>query len=293
MTNHHDGWTDVVPPYKRKKRKGADRSQVYRKTHGRCIYCGAHLADGWHVEHVRPIARGGTNRINNLWPSCADCNLAKGDKPFRAWALSCFSRFVLDEASGNNEDNDMNRGSDLIGVREAARIAGKSKSTVRDWIRAGHLTKHREDPANDLSRVLVSRAELLARLEDVDGPRPAPPTAADAVLAAELASARAMVASLEERLRLVGELRDFERAQFKASVESERVSLARSRESFGMARAALECAASSQSTATEAERRRADAERRRADAAEALLRDARQEIKAMRGGLVAPSRGHH
>jgi len=185
----------------------------------------------------------------------------------------------------------MNRSSDLIGVREAARIAGKSKSTVRDWIRAGHLTKHREEPGNDLSRVIVSRAELLTRLEDVyvDSPRPAPPTAADAVLAVELASVRAMVASLEEQLRLVGELRDFERAQFKASVEFERKTSALERESFKEARAAIEGTAATHMRAADAERRRADAERRRADAAEAALRDARDDLEAVRGGLVASS----
>ena len=180
---------------------------------------------------------------------------------------------------------------DLMPVRDAAELAGRSSSTVRDWIRAGHLTKHREEPGNELSRVLVSRAELVARLKDVDGPRPAPPTAGvasrgeapatapAAVLAAELASARAMVAGLEERLRLVGELRESERAGLEAVAESERVALASARDAFEKAREALESAAAAHLGA-------ADAERRRADAAEAALRDARTDLEAVRGELA-------
>lgn len=163
---------------------------------------------------------------------------------------------------------------DLMPVRDAAELAGRSPSTVRDWIRAGHLTKHREEPRNELSRVLVSRAELVARLGDVDGPRPAPPTAA-----AELASARAMVAGLEERLRLVGELRESERARLEAVAESERVALASARDAFEKAREALESAAAAHLGV-------ADAERRRADAAEAALRDARTDLEAVRGELA-------
>ena len=179
---------------------------------------------------------------------------------------------------------------DLMPVRDAAELAGRSSSTVRDWIRAGHLSKHREEPGNELSRVLVSRAELVARLEELDGPRPAPPTtnesrgeapatAPDAGLVAELASARAMVASLEERLRLVGELRESERARLEAVAESERVALASAREAFEKAREALEGAAAAHLGA-------ADAERRRADAAEAALRDARTDLEAVRGELA-------
>jgi len=168
---------------------------------------------------------------------------------------------------------------DLMPVRDAAELAGRSSSTVRDWIRAGHLSKHREEPGNELSRVLVSRAELVARLEELDGPRPAPPTtnesrgeapatAPDAGLVAELASARAMVASLEERLRLVAELREFERASLRTA-----------RDAFEKSREALEGAAAAHLGA-------ADAERRRADAAEAALRDARTDLEAVRGELA-------
>ena len=176
---------------------------------------------------------------------------------------------------------------DLIPVQTAAELAGRSRSTVRDWIRAGYLSKHREDPENERSRVLVSRAELMARLEEVDGPQSAPasppastPTSPAVLdLAAELANTRALVAGLEERLRLVGELRESERARLEATVEAERASLTSAREAFERSREALESAAAAHLGA-------ADAERRRADAAEAALRDARADLEAVRGELA-------
>lgn len=51
-----------------------------------CAYCGAAL--GWghpsvirpEVEHVIPLSRGGSNRLDNLVLSCGPCNRAKGTR---------------------------------------------------------------------------------------------------------------------------------------------------------------------------------------------------------------------
>lgn len=47
---------------------------------GRCHWCGGVITGPVHVEHVIPLARGGTNFISNVVPSCASCNAAKGTK---------------------------------------------------------------------------------------------------------------------------------------------------------------------------------------------------------------------
>lgn len=73
------------------------RRAVYAKTDGRCYYCGIGvLIEGeipkrdWLLlkgsptslrlvpEHADPISRGGRDRLDNLLPSCAYCNAAKG-----------------------------------------------------------------------------------------------------------------------------------------------------------------------------------------------------------------------
>lgn len=44
---------------------------------GRCWMCG----DQWeHIDHVKPLSKGGSNWPANLRPACATCNLTKGDR---------------------------------------------------------------------------------------------------------------------------------------------------------------------------------------------------------------------
>jgi 5-methylcytosine-specific restriction endonuclease McrA len=63
--------------------------QVYDKTGGYCEYCGKKIAfknygkskerGSWEVDHSIPLSRGGTDNLNNLFPTCTDCNREKGD----------------------------------------------------------------------------------------------------------------------------------------------------------------------------------------------------------------------
>jgi len=45
-----------------------------------CWICGQPGADS--IDHIVPIARGGTDDVSNLAPACLRCNLAKSDKPY-------------------------------------------------------------------------------------------------------------------------------------------------------------------------------------------------------------------
>lgn len=64
--------------------------RIYDKTGGYCYHCYKKLAFtnyGWHplkgaweVEHSKPVSQGGTDHLNNLFPSCLKCNRKKGDK---------------------------------------------------------------------------------------------------------------------------------------------------------------------------------------------------------------------
>lgn len=49
---------------------------------GPCVYCGA---DAEHVDHVRPLSRGGWEHPANLVPACAWCNTSKGDRLLTEW----------------------------------------------------------------------------------------------------------------------------------------------------------------------------------------------------------------
>lgn len=54
-----------------------------------CWMCGGPFE---HVDHVKPVSRGGPHILSNLRPSCAPCNSKKRDKWFGPKTLSVFIR---------------------------------------------------------------------------------------------------------------------------------------------------------------------------------------------------------
>jgi len=70
------------------------RQAVFDLNNGKCFYCEAvlEIRGGWHVEHKLPKSRGGTDLADNLVPSCAPCNYAKGTRTREEY---------LEQATGN------------------------------------------------------------------------------------------------------------------------------------------------------------------------------------------------
>jgi hypothetical protein len=60
------------------------RAQIMERDGAVCIYCGC--TDGpFHIDHVQPVARGGTDDPSNLVVACAFCNMSKGPKSLEEW----------------------------------------------------------------------------------------------------------------------------------------------------------------------------------------------------------------
>lgn len=59
------------------------RLQIFDKTSGRCWHCNNPLGFEWHADHLIPRAAGGSNKLENLVPSCPECNHEKAD--FIGW----------------------------------------------------------------------------------------------------------------------------------------------------------------------------------------------------------------
>ena len=57
------------------------REMVFKKTNGRCGYCGDVLmtipSRRWHIDHMHPLSRSGGNEIDNLIAACFPCNNLK------------------------------------------------------------------------------------------------------------------------------------------------------------------------------------------------------------------------
>lgn len=59
----------------------AVRERVRRDANGRCGYCRSSqelVPVPLEVEHIHPVALGGTDAEANLWLACSQCNSAKG-----------------------------------------------------------------------------------------------------------------------------------------------------------------------------------------------------------------------
>lgn len=74
-------------PYKWQIERREMQEQVLRKTNGACFYCGTQLSIGFHMDHFFPASRGGSDTLDNLVPSCANCNTSKGKMSIDEWRV--------------------------------------------------------------------------------------------------------------------------------------------------------------------------------------------------------------
>ena len=72
------------PPVQRVRRRSWPkplRERLRREQGGKCVYCGVRVTLTFsHVDHVIPVAQGGTNDEWNLQLLCPKCNGRKGDR---------------------------------------------------------------------------------------------------------------------------------------------------------------------------------------------------------------------
>lgn len=65
------------------------RFDVFKRDFFTCQYCGATPPSViLQIDHVHPVAHGGTNDIDNLVTSCSSCNQGKGARPLNAKSKS-------------------------------------------------------------------------------------------------------------------------------------------------------------------------------------------------------------
>lgn len=55
-----------------------DVAALLERQEGKCLYCNRLFGSKYHIEHMTPLSRGGTNDPENIVLSCGPCNLAKG-----------------------------------------------------------------------------------------------------------------------------------------------------------------------------------------------------------------------
>ena len=98
-----------------------------------------------------------------------------------------------------------NRPEDLISAKEAGKMAGKSKATIRLWVRDNKLTGYRKDPKKKNSTLMVSQEELRASLA-INGKLTSEDVGRPSELTASLLEKDNQIKGLEEKLKSVEEV---------------------------------------------------------------------------------------
>lgn len=101
------------------------RFEVLRRDQFKCRYCGTSANDReLHIDHVVPVASGGSSAIDNLAASCVACNFGKGFATLEQSALdhSARTRAAVAEAraTGKKLGRPFKRGplaSDVVWLR--------------------------------------------------------------------------------------------------------------------------------------------------------------------------------
>ena len=64
------------------KSSAAIREGLYKVQQGQCAICRRRMAKGdFHIDHIVPVADGGSNEMQNLQLLCPRCNTSKGARP--------------------------------------------------------------------------------------------------------------------------------------------------------------------------------------------------------------------
>lgn len=78
------------------------RFEVFRRDGYRCYYCGTRgnetTGDGLTIDHVTPVALGGSDKADNLVSACGDCNYGKSSTPADAETVTDIDRLATNYA---------------------------------------------------------------------------------------------------------------------------------------------------------------------------------------------------
>jgi hypothetical protein len=119
------------------------RFEVFKRDEFSCVYCGATPPSVvLQIDHIHPVAEGGTNAIDNLITSCQPCNIGKG-----ANLLTNIPQTLKDKSKDIAEKEEQLRGyyqvvqkqqdrieSEVWKIAEIIDTTSKEFGINRDWV---------------------------------------------------------------------------------------------------------------------------------------------------------------
>lgn len=84
------------------------RFEVFKRDSFKCQYCGRSAPEiVLELDHIKPVAKGGSNEIMNLVTSCFDCNRGKSDRALSDSSVVSKQRAQLEELQERREQLEM------------------------------------------------------------------------------------------------------------------------------------------------------------------------------------------
>lgn len=83
-SRHVKKWFSKASVYGRARLPADLRNTIFDRDGARCRYCGS-TEGPFHVDHVVPFSKGGSDEPGNLVIACMACNLSKGAKTLEEW----------------------------------------------------------------------------------------------------------------------------------------------------------------------------------------------------------------
>lgn len=149
---------------KRKEISKKIRFEVFKRDKFTCQYCGRTVPDVvLHVDHIKPVAKGGTNDIMNLITSCSDCNLGKGARELSDDSVIKKQQRQIQELADKNEQLQMM----LKWREEIQNLTDKEVDAVNDRI-SGLSKWSANDSGKKTLKRLIQKYSIQLVLEAVD-----------------------------------------------------------------------------------------------------------------------------
>src|SRR3546814_21130824 len=99
------------PPIESRYIGQKDRTAILAK--GACEYCGSESGP-FHIDHVKPFSRGGSNHRANLQLACRDCNPRTSNKPLSKRRRD-HSRWMVRKGLSPSDWKSVGQGTSVLG----------------------------------------------------------------------------------------------------------------------------------------------------------------------------------
>lgn len=142
------------------------RFEVFKRDQFVCQYCGSHPPSVvLHVDHIHPVAEGGTNDIDNLVTACQACNLGKG-----ATLLSNAPAGIKEKAELVAEREAQIRGYNEVLKARAQRIDDEAWEVAAGLEGEFSITSYSQPKMNSIKKFLekLPQAELLDAVDSAN-----------------------------------------------------------------------------------------------------------------------------